>query len=307
MSIQAAILGLLSWQPLSGYDLKKLFADSPILPWSGNNNQIYKTLVQLLDDGLVSNEVYHSAHAPLKKIYSITESGRAALREWLVSEPEPPELRNTFLIRLSWADQLGTDALDEMVDQYESVIQAQLAMHREQLRRGMKAPDRTARETYLWEMIAENTASWYEHELAWIGRLKEGLQGQDHFRKEILKMQYIVREMPNGRLVECLPEPENQLVSTQYALDLVAACGEHDTQRLLIHAENLPPAFFDLKTKLAGEVLQKFVNYQIRAAAVVPPESLAKGRFREFALEANRGRQFRFFEKRQEAIDWLVE
>ena len=42
MSIHHAILGLLSWKPHTGYDLKKVFEDSAFMHWSGNNNQIYR-------------------------------------------------------------------------------------------------------------------------------------------------------------------------------------------------------------------------------------------------------------------------
>jgi hypothetical protein len=42
MSIKHAILGFLSWQPSTGYELKKLFAESDTLSWSGNNNQRWK-------------------------------------------------------------------------------------------------------------------------------------------------------------------------------------------------------------------------------------------------------------------------
>ena len=45
MSIEYAILGLLSWKPFSGYDLKKIIAESEVYYWSGNNNQIYNSLV----------------------------------------------------------------------------------------------------------------------------------------------------------------------------------------------------------------------------------------------------------------------
>jgi len=45
MTIQFAVLGLLSGKPSSGYELKKVFEDSPYLYWSGNNNKIYKSLL----------------------------------------------------------------------------------------------------------------------------------------------------------------------------------------------------------------------------------------------------------------------
>ena len=67
MSIRHAILGFLSWQSFSGYDLKKMFSDSTALYWSGNNNQIYTTLVQLREEGLVEQEVQYQASLPAKK------------------------------------------------------------------------------------------------------------------------------------------------------------------------------------------------------------------------------------------------
>ncbi|MFZ3110044.1 MAG: hypothetical protein WA234_05080 [Rectinemataceae bacterium] len=45
MSIRYAILGFLSWKPFAGYDLKKLLSNSLSFHWSGNNNQVYGTLL----------------------------------------------------------------------------------------------------------------------------------------------------------------------------------------------------------------------------------------------------------------------
>lgn len=85
----------------------------------------------------------------------------------------------------------------------------------------------------------------------------------------------------------------------------VIGCMEHGAQALLLDAGALPAAFFDLRTGVAGEVLQKLVNYGLRMAAVVPDLGAQPERFREFAREADAGRQFRFFATRGEAIDWL--
>ncbi len=48
MTINYTILGLLESGDRSGYDLKKVMQELDFLPWSGNNNQIYKALVFLL-------------------------------------------------------------------------------------------------------------------------------------------------------------------------------------------------------------------------------------------------------------------
>jgi PadR family transcriptional regulator, regulatory protein AphA len=105
--------------------------------------------------------------------------------------------------------------------------------------------------------------------------------------------------------VECLPDGE-PIASEADALDLVAACGEHDTQRLLLHAENLPDEFFHLSNGLAGKILLKFSNYYLRVAAVLPSDRTRRGKFYEMMLETNRGNEFRIFEDRAAAQAWLI-
>ena len=57
VSIKHAILGILSFKPLTGYDIKKIIQESSFMYWSGNNNQVYKALLELHDKGFVTNEV----------------------------------------------------------------------------------------------------------------------------------------------------------------------------------------------------------------------------------------------------------
>jgi DNA-binding PadR family transcriptional regulator len=174
MSIKHAILGFLSWTPFTGYELKKLFAESATLHWSGNSNQIYKALIELHKENMVSLEIQHQDAHPSRKVYSITEKGQFALKSWVLSAPEPPVLRSSFLIQLAWADQLGSAELDALLEKYEEELRAQLSMFSAQERRNA-APRRTPRETYLWSMIAENWISFYEADLDWVRRLRTGL------------------------------------------------------------------------------------------------------------------------------------
>lgn len=175
MTIQYAILGLLSWRPLSGYDLKKIMADSTAFYWSGNNNQIYKALVQLHNEGLVDIEVQEQENYPARKEYTITEQGAAALRRWVLSEPEPAQFRNTFLIQLAWADQLDAAELDGLLARYEHAVEMQLLMLRERERRGVLNPARTPREAYLWNQISQYFLTAYAEELAWVRSLRQGV------------------------------------------------------------------------------------------------------------------------------------
>lgn len=119
-------------------------------------------------------------------------------------------------------------------------------------------------------------------------------------------MQYQVVEENGVKIIETL-DGTGQIISEADALDLVAACGENGTNRLLIHAEALPEAFYNLRSGLAGDVLQKFVNYQIITAAVIPDALAQQGRFGEMVWEANRhSRDFHVFAGRTAAVAWLA-
>jgi PadR family transcriptional regulator, regulatory protein AphA len=115
------------------------------------------------------------------------------------------------------------------------------------------------------------------------------------------------RRVENNQIiyVECLPD-DCLLKSESQALDLIAACDEYETHRLLIHKQSLPDEFFNLRTRLAGNVLQKFANYKLRVALVIGVEQAKEGRFGDMVIEANRGNQFRFFNEPDQAAAWLV-
>ena len=68
-------------------------------------------------------------------------------------------------------------------------------------------------------------------------------------------MSYRLNTLNDQAYLECLPN-EMLIQSEQDALDLVAVCGENGTHRMMIHAENLTEDFYNLKTGLAGRVLQ---------------------------------------------------
>jgi len=104
--------------------------------------------------------------------------------------------------------------------------------------------------------------------------------------------------------VECLPPMI--IASEKDILELVGFCGENRTERLLVHAENLAADFYDLHTKLAGEILLKLSNYRVVLAAVIPQEKIGDGHFAEMVLETNRGNEFRVFNTRDEAVAWLL-
>ncbi len=176
MSLKYAILGFLSWRPMSGYDLKKMFTQAAFIPWAGSNNQIYNTLLELQREGLVTHEVEQPERGPARKVYTVTEHGAGELCEWLKTSPEPPEQRSPFLLQLAWADRLGAHELDALLADYERQVEMQLLMAQESERRQRDQPGRTTRERYLWQQIGANRIGFYERELAWVRETRAGLR-----------------------------------------------------------------------------------------------------------------------------------
>lgn len=304
MSIKSAILGILSWKPSTGYELKKIFEDSSFMYWSGNNNQIYKALMIMENEELVVSEVIHQDNSPSKKIYTITEEGLEELKKWLVSSPEVPEIKKTFLVQFAWSDMLSNEELKELLSKYESEIKLQLIMQMEKNRRAIHSPNRSTREGLIWEMISENIISTYNNELNWVHEARKKLFEND-VMEEKSKMNYQITQIENKKYIE-LVSTTKPLSTENDALDLIALCWEHEENAIMIHYAALSEEFFKLKTKSAGNIIQKFVNYGIKAAAIVPYETIQKGRFKEMALETNKGNHFRLFEGKEDAEKWLL-
>lgn len=303
MSINYAILGILSYKSLTGYDLKKIIQDSPFMYWSANNNQIYKALVELHDEGFVTNEVYHQESSPSKKVYTITGEGLGELKRWVLSTPEPPEFKKTFLIQLAWAQQLGSDELDTLLSRYENEVRVQVLLQQEKKQRGVFSPGRTPREAYIWDKVYDNIISTYKNELDWIQKLRKELD--TNFGKELDTMNYRLIEKSSMKYIECA-SAETPLNTEQGALDLIGACMGNGTNLIMIYSKALSDDFFKLRTGLAGQVLQKFVNYNIKTAVIIEDEQKIKGKFKEFLLESNKGNDFRAFKNVEDAEKWLL-
>ncbi len=100
MSLKHALLGLLTYRPMTGYELKQFFDSSVQHFWNAELSQIYPTLKQLEEHGHVDKHVEVQQNRPNRKVYRITERGREEFRRW-VREPSPPaDLRDPFLIKI---------------------------------------------------------------------------------------------------------------------------------------------------------------------------------------------------------------
>jgi PadR family transcriptional regulator, regulatory protein AphA len=164
---------------MTGYDVKKIIADSETLPWSANNNQIYRALVQLHKAEWVTKTIEDQVGSPNRHIYTITEKGSQALKIWTASDPAPPQTKKPFLNQLMWADCLDGNKIDELLEAYLNVVGEKLFFIRVQADRKPNMPERTQRERYVWEMIQKNWIVHYETELKWIRQMRKELSAME--------------------------------------------------------------------------------------------------------------------------------
>ena len=115
MSLKHAILGFLSFRPLSGYDLKKTFDQSVQHFWPANQSQIYRTLAEMEEQKFVVREVVEREDRLDLKIYHITDAGRAELQRWLATPLEPQDNREPFLIQIYFGGKLSDAELLNLI------------------------------------------------------------------------------------------------------------------------------------------------------------------------------------------------
>ncbi|UQZ35957.1 DUF4180 domain-containing protein [Paenibacillus sp. PK3_47] len=110
----------------------------------------------------------------------------------------------------------------------------------------------------------------------------------------------------NGVSVAVVNSSETVIIDVQSALDFMATVRyETGCDRIVMDKSLLSESFFDLKTRLAGEILQKFVNYYVKAAVVGDFSVYSNKSLKDFIYECNNGKDFFFLSDEQQALDKL--
>ncbi len=106
MSLSHALLGLINYQPKTGYELKATFDKSVHFFWNATLPQIYRTLAQMKKKGWLTITVEHQNGKPSRKVYHITKAGQEEFKRWLTEPPEMPETRNAMLIKIFFGNHM---------------------------------------------------------------------------------------------------------------------------------------------------------------------------------------------------------
>ncbi len=118
-----ALLGLLNEQPMSGYDLRKVFASTAMGSFSDSPGAIYPALGRLEKRGLVKGTVEESSSLRKRRVFKVTAKGVAALKAWLkrpVTQHDVIRRIDELMLRFAFMDDaLGSERSSQFLKEYE--------------------------------------------------------------------------------------------------------------------------------------------------------------------------------------------
>jgi len=107
----------------------------------------------------------------------------------------------------------------------------------------------------------------------------------------------------NNLKVAIVSADESRFNTLQDAIDLMGSCYFEGISHIIIHEESLMSEFFDLKSGIAGEILQKFSTYNMNLAIIGDFSKHKSNSLQKFIYESNKTRRILFVSKQSEAIE----
>ncbi len=162
---QYAILGALSIEPMSGYEIKKMMSETTNYFWTESNGQIYPTLAKLTSAKLVScsNE---TVGAKPRNVYSLTKLGRKKLQQWLLSDPEYYPVRNELLLKLFYGQQMEPEISIRHIQKHAEMCKKRLSFYQETEKKLTEMVKKKIRPVYFLLTVRSGVKK-VESELEW--------------------------------------------------------------------------------------------------------------------------------------------
>jgi hypothetical protein len=118
-------------------------------------------------------------------------------------------------------------------------------------------------------------------------------------------MKLNIHETNGEKIVEVISD-DIVLKNEKDVIGFIEELTSLEVYKIIFHKKNIIPDFFILRTKLAGAILQKFVNYRIKIAIVGDFKNITSETVKAFVYESNRGTEVFFLENMEIAIARLA-
>jgi hypothetical protein len=110
----------------------------------------------------------------------------------------------------------------------------------------------------------------------------------------------------NGVEIAIISSSEILISDVQSALDIIATVNyKAGCDRIILSKSAISEDFFNLSTRLAGEILQKFINYRVKIAIFGDFSVYTSRSLRDFIYESNKGKDIFFLSDEKHAIEKL--
>ena len=120
-----------------------------------------------------------------------------------------------------------------------------------------------------------------------------------------MKEKTIISHQTDGLTFLEIRSEEQFINNVQDVLDLFGELYGQYYDGIILYERNITHDFFDLQTKLAGEILQKFSNYRIRLVIVGDWSKYTSRSLEAFICESNKGKTVNFSSSPTEALELL--
>lgn len=186
MALPHTILAALNTGAQSGYDLLKGFSSGNGCFWQATQQQIYRELGKLEEQGLIVPEVVAQDGRPDKKLYSITPAGQHLLREWIAQPSKPTPIREELMVKVLAAHLVEPEIILDELKRRQQQHQQQFEAYQEQWE-GMGCPHlsdlplplqctcMTLRRGIRYE---QSWVDWCEETITWLSNLSRKLPKQ---------------------------------------------------------------------------------------------------------------------------------
>lgn len=171
--LKYVLLGALNYLPLTGYQLKQFMDAATRHFWYAQTSQVYRTLDALEQEGLVTSEIQPQETRPDRRMYTITDTGRADVRAWLAAPmTDIDPVKDSVLLRLYFSGQLDKDTLLTHLRLQRALHQDQLALLRDQvpqqIAQSVSANPHLRRDGLMWDAVRRSGELTEEAVLRWL-------------------------------------------------------------------------------------------------------------------------------------------
>src|SRR5215467_11506851 len=183
-TLEYKLLGMLARQPMSGYDLashlkQRLVPFGPI-----SHTQIYPALASLERQGLVRYHVVEQqAVRPDKKVYELTEEGRAALKQWVESPTPLVFLYDEFFLKAYSLWLADPEHMQERFREQVQLHQEKLELYEHALHSKQRAKSFEPEQADVFEgrdVLFKYVIGYEQNYLAWCQSMLEYLEQRKH-------------------------------------------------------------------------------------------------------------------------------